>query len=160
MLKRKGLVGIGKSWMASDDKRIVEIFESLFEDTYIRSWNDSCVELYQRYHNWYGRGDDAFDDYHDTTLAYYDLNEARGDSRVSLFLSRLINDGAVTVPITRHGELLKFLLRNESLLSFCSKDFLRNSKLLRLFSDYDFIVSEDWQVFAISRREDILARFD
>lgn len=160
MLRLRGLVGFGKEWVASDDKRIVEIFGSMFEDTSIRSWSGSGVELYQRFHNWHGRGEDAYDDYDDTTLAYYDLKEAQDDTRVSMLLSRLIYDGAVTVPISRHGELLRFLLRNESLLSFCSKDFFRESKLLRLFSDYDFTVSDDRQVFAISRREEIVARYD
>ncbi len=150
------MVGFGKEWVAGDDERIVNIFESMFEDTHIRRMGG--VELYHRYHRWHGRGENAYDDYTDTTLAYYDLNAAQG--KVSSLLTRLDNDGAETVPVCRHGELLRFLLQNESSLYFCSREFLRNSKLLKWFSDYDFVVSDDRHALAISRREEIIAEYD
>ena len=171
MSKQRYLVGFPMRSTTHEEERVLVLFENMFEPDGLRGPFISCselyygeVELYYRFSNYKGRGEHSYDDYSDYTLAQYDLREKLQDPDISSYVSSLIsnvnNDGAITVPVSRHPEFLHYLLWNESCIWSCTKSYFLKSKLLRAFLDYDFIVLNDSDTLAITKKRKSIAEYE
>lgn len=172
MSMRRELVGFQKGVNEEFNETAIEfyLFEKMFnishlDGPYICSeFIPGRVELYYRFSRWRGRGEHVYDDYSDSTLVEYDLKDELSDpersSYISSLLSRVKNDGAVTVPISRHIELLHYLLWTESCIVSCSSSYFLKSKLLRAFLDYGFIILNGSEAFAITKKGKSVAEYD